>query len=147
MRHEPWQDVTFREIRIIAVDLSELVMYFMIRIDDTSKQIKLLHIRVNQFLSEKYTDEEISEELKKDGIDDHYSQSLIENVRNDKADKKSFRNSLIMGSFYVTGGLLLNFFSYKMAVVNNSNFFYLFWGIIVLGIVTIIRGVIIYSQK
>ena len=127
------------------MDLSELVMYFMTRIDDTSKQIKLLHTRVIQLLSEKYTDEEISEELKKDGIDDHYSQSLIENVRNDKANRKSLRNSLIMGSFYVAGGLLLNFFSYKMAVLNNSNFFYLFWGIIALGIVTIIRGIILYK--
>ena len=129
----------------MARDLSGLVMYFMTRIGDTSKQIKLLHTRVIQLLSEKYTDEEISEELKKDGIDDHYSQSLIENVRNDKANRKSLRNSLIMGSFYIAGGLLLNFFSYKMAVVNNSNFFYLFWGIIVLGIVTIIRGIILYK--
>ena len=129
----------------MARDLSGLVMYFMTRIGDTSKQIKLLHTRVIQLLSEKYTDEEISEELKKDGIDDHYSQSLIENVRNDKANRKSLRNSLIMGSFYIAGGLLLNFFSYKMAVVNNSNFFYLFWGIIALGIVTIIRGIILYK--
>ena len=97
--------------------------------------------RDNKVLAE----EEIIEELKKDGIETHYAQIVIENVRDDKDDLKSFRNSLIMGGFYIGGGLLLNFFSYNFATAANSVFFYFFWGIIVLGLVTIIRGFILYK--
>ena len=113
--------------------------------DETSQQVKLLHLKVKKLLQSNYSEDEIIEELKKDGIETHYAQIVIENVRDDKDDVKSFRNSLIMGGFYIGGGLLLNFFSYNFATAANSVFFYFFWGIIVLGLVTIIRGFILYK--
>ena len=114
--------------------------------DETSKQIKLLHLKVKQLLSEGWTDENIINELAKEGIQTHYAQTIIENLQDEESDKKSFRNSLLVGIFYIVAGILINFFSYKIAVNNNSFFFYLFWGIIVLGIVTIIRGFILYKK-
>jgi len=50
-----------------------------------------------------------------------------------------------MGGFYLLIGLLLNYLSYKIAVDINA-FFYLFWGIIVLGIITIVKGFILYRK-
>ena len=113
--------------------------------DETSIKVKLLHAKVKELLSANYSETEIINELKKDGVDPHYAKIIIENVGDDKDDKKSFRNSLIMGTFYIVGGLLLNFLSYNIATAANSLFFYFFWGIIVLGIVTIIRGFILYK--
>ena len=113
--------------------------------DESSKHIELLHLKVEQLLAQHHSNEEIKQELAKDGVEPGYAQTLIENVHYDKENKKSFRNSMIMGLFYIGAGLLINFFSYKIAATNNSFFFYLFWGILVLGIVTIIRGFILYK--
>ncbi len=117
----------------------------MIKHDDTKQKVKLLHEKVKQLLLAHKTEEQIIIELSKDGIDSQYAQVIIENVNDDKADKKSFRSSLIMGGFYLASGLLLNYFSYSIAAASNSFFFYLFWGILILGIVTIVRGFILYK--
>jgi len=119
----------------------------MPKIDETSKQVEILHSKVKVLLHENYSEEEIVEHLIKDGIEPHYARLIIENIHDDKSDNKSFRNSLIMGAFYIVGGLLINIFSYRIAANSNSLFFYFFWGIIVLGIVTIIRGFILYKKK
>ncbi|MES2777160.1 MAG: hypothetical protein V4722_23490 [Bacteroidota bacterium] len=115
--------------------------------DQTSRQIELLHLKVKRLLAQNQTDEMIIEELKKmDGIEAHYALLLIDNVNNDKSDKKSFRNSVIMGLFYIVSGLLINLFSYKIALSRYSLFFYVTWGIIAFGIVTVARGFIIYKK-
>jgi hypothetical protein len=51
-----------------------------------------------------------------------------------------------MGGFYIVAGILINIFSYRLAVMANSFFFYFFWGIIAFGIITIIRGFILYYK-
>ena len=118
----------------------------MIKEDAASKQIELLHLKVKYLVKESYTDERIITELKKNGIEEHYARLIIQNIYQDLSDKRSFLNSMIMGSFYIGAGLLINVFSYKFAVSSNSLIFYLFWGIIVLGIITIIKGFILYRK-
>jgi hypothetical protein len=108
--------------------------------------VKLLHIKVDELLKENYTDAQIINQLTKEGIDTHYAEIIIGNVRDDQEDKKSFRNSMIMGSFYIFAGGLINILSYIIASNANSFFFYAFWGIVVLGVVTIIRGFILYKR-
>jgi uncharacterized membrane protein HdeD (DUF308 family) len=85
-------------------------------------------------------------QLQQQGLQPYYIEMIIENIKNEKANNKSFRNSLIMGIFYIVAGVLVNIFSYRIAENTNSSFFYLFWGIVVLGIVTIIRGFILYKR-
>jgi hypothetical protein len=114
--------------------------------EETSAQIKKLHIQVERLLQENYSRKEIIGELQNQGLEPYYIQTIIENVQDDKSDKKSFRNSMIMGIFYVAAGSLINIFSYNIAESGNSLFFYLFLGIIVFGIVTIIRGFILYKR-
>ena len=113
--------------------------------DETSTKVKLLHSKVKQLITANISEEQIINELVKDGIEPHYAKIIVENVQDDKDDKKSFRNSLIMGGFYLGAGFLLNYFSYNIAVTANSVFFYLFWGVLVLGVVTIIRGFVLYK--
>lgn len=113
--------------------------------DQISTQINSLHEKVDELQKKKYTDEEIIAELKKEGIAAEYAQQIIQNVENDRADKKSFRNSLIMGSFYIAAGIAINILSYTISANSNVLLYYFFWGIMVLGLVTIIRGFILYK--
>ena len=111
-----------------------------------SQKIEILHKKVNQLQTENYSDDEIINALEKEGIDKHYAQTILENIEDEKADNKSFRNSLIMGFFYLGGGILLNFLSEKISENSNFNIQLIFYGIIILGISTIIRGFILYKR-
>jgi hypothetical protein len=113
---------------------------------DSTSEIKKLHTQVKNLLEQNYSKEVIIKQLQEQGVAPYYIESIIENVKNEKTDSKSFRNCLIMGIFYIVAGLLVNIFSYRIAENTNSSFFYLFWGIVVFGIVTIIRGFILYKR-
>ena len=114
--------------------------------DKTSEQVDLIHSRVKELLIKNYTEEEIVEQLSKDGSEPHYIRLVIENIHDDISKSKNFRNSMLIGGFYIVAGLLINIFSYRIAVNSSSLFFYVFWGIIVLGITTITRGFILYKK-
>ena len=113
---------------------------------EPTKDIKALHSQVKMLLDKKYTEEAIVDELKKQGLEPYYIETIIGNVENETADKKSFRNCMIMGFVYIIGGLLINVFSYTIAENSNATFFYIFLGTIVLGIITIARGFILYKR-
>ena len=114
--------------------------------ETVSQKIELLHKKVKQLQRENYSDNDIISTLEKDGIDKHYAQTILENIDDEKADNKSFRNSLIMGFFYLGGGMLLNFLSEKISENSNFNIQLIFYGIIIIGITTIIRGFILYKR-
>ena len=113
---------------------------------DAAKEVKRLHSEVQALLANMYSEDEIISKFKEEGLEPYYIQTIIENINDDIADKVSFRNSIIMGLVYLVGGLLINVLSYTIAGNINSLFFYLFWGIIVLGITTIVRGFILYKK-
>jgi len=112
---------------------------------DLTNEIKELHSQVENLLSEDYTNEEIIELLQKQGLAPYYIETIIANIQDDESNKQNFRNSMTMGCFYIVAGLAVNFFSYKIAQNFGSSIFFLFWGIVVLGIVTITRGFILYK--
>jgi len=114
----------------------------MIKEDEIDSRIDYLHKKVHALLLNKLSEDAIIIELEKDGIDANYASLIIQNVEADIADKKSFRNSIIMGSFYIIAGMLINYMSYSAP----SNIYIIFWGIVVFGIVTIIRGFILYKK-
>lgn len=113
---------------------------------DAAKEVERLHLEVQTLLANKYSEDEIVSKFKEEGQLPYYIQTIIENIKGDIADKASFRNSIIMGLVYFVGGLVINILSYTIAGNTNSLFFYLFWGIIVLGITTIVRGFILYKK-
>ncbi|HWR33303.1 MAG TPA: hypothetical protein VN451_07255 [Chitinophagaceae bacterium] len=114
--------------------------------NEISKQVEGLHLKVKQLLKEGYSHDEIIKQLTGVGIEPYYIETIIGNLENEKTGKKNFRNSVFAGLFYIIAGLILNFLSYRLSVNSNSFFFYLFWGIIVVGVVTIIRGFILYRK-
>jgi hypothetical protein len=114
--------------------------------NNPTKEIEQLYLLVKKLIDEKYANEEIIKQLQKQGLEPYYIKMIIENVENDKADRKSLRNSIIMGVYFIVAGILINIFSYTIAVKANSLYFILFWGIVAYGIVTIVRGFILYKK-
>lgn len=109
-----------------------------------STEIEAIHEKVRSLLKAGVPDDKIVAHLSALGHEPYYIETVIENIREEGDDRKSFRNSMIMGLFYLLGGGAFNVISYMSATNMGVGFFYLFWGVIVLGIVTIIRGFILY---
>lgn len=116
----------------------------MEQLDPTSHKVEALHTKVRIFLKQGLTHDQIKDQLKDENLQAYYIETIIENIQDEKEDKKSFRNSMIMGGFFVIGGVAINILSYKFSENASSSSFLLFWGIIVTGIVTIVRGIILY---
>jgi hypothetical protein len=114
--------------------------------DPTSEAVNHLHARVEALLDTNHPEEKVVQILSNDGVAPHYVELLINNIKNDRSDRKSFRASMIMGSCYIVVGMLINLLSYRFATKMNTTGFYLFWGIVVFGIVTIIRGFMLYRK-
>ena len=89
---------------------------------DVTNEINKLHSEVRRLLVEEYSDEAIIDQLVQQGLEAYYIETIISNIRNEIDDKKSFRNSMIMGLFYITAGLLVNFLSYRIAENEKSSF-------------------------
>jgi len=51
-----------------------------------------------------------------------------------------------MGVFFIAGGLYINYSSYNIAVNNNADFFYVFWGIVVAGIGMLVRAFFLFRK-
>ncbi len=113
---------------------------------DPTTKIDLLHKKVRTLLRQKRQHAEIITELKRDGIDPDYAQTIIDNVYNDISDKRNFWKLLFSGVFFILAGFILNLLSYRIAVNSISVIFYLFWGIIVAGIILIIRAFVLFRK-
>ncbi|MBL0146510.1 MAG: hypothetical protein IPP48_12975 [Chitinophagaceae bacterium] len=110
-------------------------------------EVERLHNNVKQFLQSGKTENEIIELLKQEGLEEYYVQTIIDNVLADKRDRKDFWKLILMGTFTVVSGLFINYSSYSFAVQNGSGYFYLFWGIIVVGLLMIVRAFILFNKK
>jgi len=116
------------------------------RQETVEDKIQRLHSKAKMLAEENLPDSAIIEALTKEGIDEHYAYTLLENVRNDQHDKKEFRKHLLMGSFVTIAGLLVNYLSYKFLERMGAGQFLLIWGVVVFGIVTILRGFILFRK-
>lgn len=112
----------------------------------STDKVALLHDTVRNYLKQGLSDDAIVEKLQEEQLERYYIETVIENIREEAADRRSFINSIIMGVFFIVGGLLINILSYRAAENMNSSFFLLFWGIVVTGVVTIVRGFILYRK-
>jgi hypothetical protein len=60
-------------------------------------EVKRLHNNVKQFLQSGKTEKEVIELLKKEGLEEYYAQTIVDNVVEDKNDKKGFWKLIILG--------------------------------------------------
>jgi len=109
-------------------------------------EIELLHDRVKYLLAKNIDDATIIKELGKNGFEPGYSELIIENVRTDIHNRKEFWKHIIFGSLIIAAGVLVNFLSYWTAVENESPSFLIIVGVLVFGVIVLIRGVILFRK-
>ena len=105
-----------------------------------------LHQKTKALIDQNLSEAEIIDELRKDDVDELYAKTLIENVSGDNRDRKDFWKLLLMGICLIAGALAINYFSYTIAVQSGSFSFYLFWGVIVAGLLMIVRAFILFRK-
>ncbi|MFM6926708.1 MAG: hypothetical protein ACKOU7_14465 [Ferruginibacter sp.] len=108
--------------------------------------IEKLHTKAKALLKQDLEEDELIEELKKEGIDTHYAQLVIENVKGDIRDRADARKLTFMGTFFIVGGIYINYFSYLISVNANANTFLLLWGIVVVGILMLVRAFFLFRK-
>ncbi|MEO7310802.1 MAG: hypothetical protein ABIX01_10425 [Chitinophagaceae bacterium] len=109
-------------------------------------KVKLLHKKAAQLLQNKAKDDEIITALIKEGINHDYATLILDNVKDDVHDKKEFRKHWVSGSFITIAGLLVNYLSYEISEKYGAGSFLLLWGIVLFGILIIVRGFIIFRK-
>jgi len=105
------------------------------------------HAEAADMLRDKVPDDEIIKKLQEHGIEEFYAGTILENVKSDRNKRKNFWLTVLSGCVFVVLGLILNFASWYFSVRANSPFAYVFWGIIVFGIVTIFRGFVLFKKR
>lgn len=114
--------------------------------DIEAQSIEILHNKVRAFLNQGLTNEQIIDKMIDENLQPYYIETIIENIQNEKIKRKGLINSLVTGGFIVIAGLSINLLSYIFSENTNSSSFLIFWGIVVAGIVAIIRGLILYRS-
>lgn len=113
---------------------------------DIEGKIQSLHEKAKILVNQKQPDNLIVQALMEEGIEENYAITVIENVKKDQHNRKEFRKHILMGSFITIAALLVNYLSWKSAVESGASQFFIIWGIEVIGIITIVRGFILFRK-
>jgi hypothetical protein len=114
--------------------------------ENTSQKITALHAQAKKLVHANESEEFIINELCKNNITKDYAAVIIDNVLNDIRDRKDFWKLLTMGCFFTITGLLITYFSYTAATQSNGGFYFVYWGIVVTGIIIICRAFSLYRK-
>src|SRR5580704_12956847 len=112
--------------------------------DESDKIIKELHIEASQLLAQKFSDEAIVSALMKRGIDMYYAETILQNAKEDKSDRKEFYRLLLGGLFVFSAGLATSIISYFYTF--PGGLYFVFTGIMVYGIFAITRAFVIFKK-
>lgn len=99
-----------------------------------------------QLMKQDHTDEQVVAELCKANITADYARTILENVYSDQRLRKEALGTLITGVVITLGGLAFNIMSYVFAERMGSDSFLLEWGIVIAGILMIIRAISLYRR-
>ncbi len=103
---------------------------------------KELHRLAAGLLKEKVADEIILGSLMSRGVDSYYAQIILDNVKTDVEDRKQFWKHILTGTFVFLAGLTLTLGTYYLA--EPGRIFFIFPGLMLVGIASIIRGFILF---
>jgi hypothetical protein len=114
--------------------------------ENTSQKITALHLHAKKLVDANETESFIISELCKHGITETYATTIIDNVLNDNRDRKDFWKLLIMGCFFILTGLVITYISYTAANQSSFGSYFVFWGLVVTGIIMIFRAFTLYKK-
>lgn len=108
----------------------------------TSDAIKQLHAEAAGLLKENKDDEFIINYLLQKGVEKYYAETILENVRNDKDDKKQFYRHLFGGLFVALAGVVMAVVGFE--TTDGGHIYLICGGVIVYGVYNISRAFIIF---
>lgn len=120
------------------------MIFYFVSVDNTNEIINELHAEAARLLKLKSSEEFIVSSLMAKGIDRHYAEMIIENVKGDESDKKEFYKHLFGGAFVLLAGLILTLGTYSLSV--PGGIYIVFWGFMVYGIIAIVRAFIMFRK-
>lgn len=108
--------------------------------DPEGTTIDHLHQRAANMLAQGADEAFIISTLVKTGIEQYYAETILENVKNDKYDKKQFWKHLFAGTFFILAGLC-------MTLLGRWGMVYvIYWGIVVYGVVLVSKAIILFRK-
>ena len=113
---------------------------------EISDHIKLLHAEVANLLQKKKNEEDILEHITSKGYERYYAEMILDNVKEEAADKKSFKKTFFYGLGFLVTGILVSLASRYFALSIGAAFYIFYWGLIVAGISIIARAFIIFKR-
>jgi len=112
--------------------------------DQTDLIIKDLHAEAARLLRENNNEDLIISCLQQKGVDKHYAEMILENVKSDTFDRKEFYKHLFAGIFLLLAGIAMSIMGYELAV--NGGIYIVFTGVMLYGIFNITRAFIIFRK-
>jgi hypothetical protein len=109
-------------------------------------EIKLLHKVCNTLYKAKKSEFHIKEVLRAKGANGLLADFIYTNTIAEIDEKRYLKMQFAVSLIITIMGLILNFVSYSRAVNGDSGTFILFWGIVVAGIVSMLRCIILYKR-
>lgn len=111
--------------------------------DTVNRKIEELHHIVRKGIEEGLSNEEIEQKLSSYNLEPYYRQQLIQNIQNEKWDRKQFWRTLIAGVFVMAVGIACTLLSY---FYTWSGSYLVLWGLMVSGVLLIIRASVYYRK-
>lgn len=113
---------------------------------DNYDHIKLLHTEVAALVKEKKNETEILEYVISKGYEQYYAEMVLNNVKEEAADKKNFWKTFFYGFGFLISGILVSLASWYFSVSGGAMVYIFYWGLIVVGISIIARAFIIFKR-
>ncbi len=109
-------------------------------------KIDELHTLARKLIKANEPQHFITDELCKQGISQDYATTIIDNVLNDNRDRKDFWKLLVMGCFFIISGIAISYVSYSAASKSSMGSYFIFWGLVVTGVIMIFRAFALYRK-
>lgn len=110
------------------------------------QHIDMLHQKVRKLKAAGMPDENIIELLREDGVDEIYAQTLLENVANDKDQKKGFWKLLAAAVFTFFVAFFLHFSHQFDGRRLTLIYQFIFWCAIISGITMLFRAFVVFRK-
>ncbi len=108
------------------------------------QEVKLLHEICKNLHKVKKTEFDIKKVLKAKGANDLLADFIYTNTLDEITEKTYLKKQFLVSLIITIMGCTLNIVSYNRTIAGGS--FILFWGIVVVGIVNMLRCVILYKR-
>lgn len=103
-----------------------------------------LHRIAADMLKAKISEQTIIANFYRKGLDAYYVEMILEHVKTDIENRKQFRIHVLSGGFVLLAGLALTIGTHMRA--GSERNYYVFAGIMVIGIMSITRGIILFRK-